>query len=294
MFSIYKNTYAIQSGGVMDLEALWRLITLQPGCRLSSITDLGRQTDLWPYHVRDYRRYGTQRIKLDLIPAVIFYGTTTEHDRKIIKEPSGFFCIDLDYSENKNLFDECGIEVIKKMVTGKLGSTALAFVSPSGRGLKVVHRISPVGQSLEDHVYVSHKVFEHLQRKYSDLGLTIDLKCKDWNRLCYLSYDREAYYNEAAEPETIIIPEVVVAPIPVLEEKENGYQLSRDRRDKDQICPKCGGGSHRDKSFTYYVDQNGTRLEGCGVCSRSKCNANIKPWVNYPNVKWKYLGKVRS
>lgn len=294
MFSIYRNTYEIQSGGELELRTLWQLIRLHDECRLSTTVDFGKGTDMWPYHVRDYRRFGTQRIKLTLIPAVIFYATTLEHDRKIIRRPTGYFCIDLDYNDNQLLFDRLGMKAIKAMVNTAFKSVALMFISPSGKGLKVVHKILPKGNDTEDHFHISNKVFEHYQVLYNNNGLVIDQKCKDWNRLCYLSYDREAYYNEVAEAETVAIPEITVLPVPVIMNDENGYQLSRDKWDKDQLCPRCNGGSHRDKSFTYYVDKNGSRLDGCGVCSRSKCSANIKPWEVYPNVKWKYLGKVRS
>lgn len=292
MFSIYKNTYDIESAGELELKTVYELITLK--CRLSAVADFGKGTDLWPYHVKNYRQFGTKRIKETLLPAVIFYATTAEHDRKILKVPSGYFCIDLDSSDNKKMFYDKGLDAVKTLIAESFSSTALIFTSPSGKGLKVVHKIRPEGSNSNEHIWVANKVFEHYLSRYSLLSLNIDHKCKDWNRLCYLSYDREAYYNENAAPETILIPEVVVLPLPVLKDEENGYKLSGDRRDKDQICPKCGGGRHRDKSFTYYVDQNGNRLDGCGVCSRSKCNANIKPWEEYPNVKWKYLGKRRS
>ena len=250
--------------------------------------------DNWPYWVKQLRDTQSKFIKERELPAVIFFAATTPDDRKVIKASSGYFGIDLDYGDNKVLFDFNSMATVKQMVAERFGSACLMFVSPSGAGLKVAHGISPQGFSLGDHSYVSHKVFEHFQRAYSELGVNIDFKCKDWNRLCYLSYDRDAYYNENAAPEIIVIPEVVVQPPPVLKDEENGYQLSGDRRDKDQICPMCKGGRHRDKSFTYYVDQNGNRLDGCGVCSRSKCSANIKPWEHYPSTKWKYLGRVRS
>ena len=183
---------------------------------------------------------------------------------------------------------------LKAMVTEAFTSTVLMFTSPSGKGLKVVHKIHPISDAGGDHISIANKVFENYFARYSFIGLNIDYKCRDWNRLCYLSYDRDAYYNDDAIADDIVIPEAAVKPPPAIEDGENGYQLSADRLDKDQICPACKGGQHRDKSFTYYVDQYGTRLEGCGVCSRSKCNANIKPWEEYPNVRWKYLGKTRS
>ena len=292
-FSIYSNTYDTYSWGELSVQDIYEVISLKKrlsGCNIETWPHI----DMWPFKVKRFRETKNKFIKERELPAVIFYAATDRYDRKMIKAPSGYFGIDLDYADNKMLFDYNSMDIVKKMVTDKLGSACLLFVSPSGHGLKVVHKINPVGHTLADHVYVSHKVFEHFQREYRNMGLVIDFKCKDWNRLCYLSYDRKAYYKEDCVPATILIPETVVAPLPVLDKDENGYQLSRDRRDKDQICPRCGGGRHRDKSFTYYADQNENRLDGCGVCSRSKCSANIKPWENYPNVKWRYLGKVRS
>lgn len=291
-FSIYRNTFDIRSAGELTLKEVYEIISLRK--RISSLFDLGSGCDLWPHHVNNYRKYGTKRIKEAMLPAMIFFASTAANDRKTIKEQSGYFCIDLDFADNKKMFDENGMAALKEKIAVAFSSATLIFISPSAKGLKVIHKILPQGSILEDHVWVANKVFDYFQHKYCEMGLSVDAKCKDWNRLCYLSYDREAYYNEAVEAETVAIPEIAILPVPVIMNDENGYQLSRDKRDKDQICPRCNGGNHRDKSFTYYVDKNGSKLDGCGVCSRSKCNANIKPWEVYPNVKWRYLGKVRS
>jgi hypothetical protein len=292
-FSIYSNTYDTYSWGELSVKDIYEVISLKKRLSMCKI-ETWPHIDMWPFKVQRFRETKNKFIKERELPAVIFYASTERYDRKRIKVPSGYFGIDLDFADNKVLFENNSMDIVKKMVTDKLGSACLLFVSPSGHGLKVIHKINPVGHNLEDHVYVSHKVFEHFQREYSYMGLIIDNKCKDWNRLCYLSYDREALYNKDSISETIAIPETIISPLPVLDKDVNGYQLSSDRRDKDQICPRCSGGRHHDKSFTYYVDQNGTRLDGCGVCSRAKCSANIKPWENYPIVKWIYLGKIRS
>jgi len=292
-FSIFNNTYDVVSRGELTMHELYEVIALRK--KLSDCqVEPQKWMDHWPFKVQDFRLTKNKYIKERNIPAVIFFAVTAATDRKQIKERSGYFGIDLDYGDNRSFFDKVPLAAVKQLVAERFPSAALMFISPSGKGLKVAHKIEPVGPTLEDHHHVSRKVFQHFQQAYREIGISIDYQCKDWNRLCYLSYDREAYYNADGVPENVAIPSIVVQPVPVIEDGENGYQLSGDRRDKDQVCPQCRGGQHRDKSFTYYVDQYGTRLEGCGVCSRSKCNANIKPWEEYPNVMWKYLGKTRS
>ena len=292
-FSIFENTYDVYRKGEMTLENLHQVVSLTK-LLSACVTTSWKCINLWPYRVKDYRTTGIKRIKESQLPAVIPFALTEAENRKAIVKQSGLFCVDLDYNDNKKQFDEQSITAIKNLVAAILPSTALAFISPSGRGLKILHLIEPVGEGADDHHHVSHRVFEHYQKSYAQIGLTIDAKCVDWNRLCYLSYDREAYYNPAATPDVIPMPLPVINVRPKIAEAEKGYQLSNEKRDKDQICPRCNGGQHRDKSFTYYVDETGSRLEGCGVCSRSKCSANIKPWENYPNTTWKYLGRVRS
>ena len=72
---------------------------------------------------------------------------------------------------------------------------ACGFVSPSGEGLKL-------GVSIDGgrHERSFEAAREYFKTTY---GLEIDEKVKDRQRLCFVSYDPEAWTNEAATPVTI-------------------------------------------------------------------------------------------
>ncbi len=67
----------------------------------------------------------------------------------------------------------------------------VAFISPSGNGLKLIFRCNP-----EHHLSAFKNAANYLFGKY---GLTIDKKCSDVVRLMFLSYDSEIYYNPQAK-----------------------------------------------------------------------------------------------
>lgn len=79
-----------------------------------------------------------------------------------------------------------------KEIICSCGYTLACFVSPSGNGLKVMVRVSTgAGEHL--------KTFLSVQRFYSELtGVVIDPSGKDITRLCFVSWDPEAYYNPKA------------------------------------------------------------------------------------------------
>jgi hypothetical protein len=73
-------------------------------------------------------------------------------------------------------------------------SSVLAFfVSPSGNGLKVFFKID---DSPAQHTLNMKKLFRYAKSKWN---LTPDEQCIDLPRLCFISYDPEAYFNADAE-----------------------------------------------------------------------------------------------
>ena len=79
----------------------------------------------------------------------------------------------------------------KKIVIG-CPHTLGCFISPSGNGLKI---FISVASGPEDHL----NAFQSLQRFFQKLiGSEIDPSGKDITRLCFVSDDPEAYYNENA------------------------------------------------------------------------------------------------
>ena len=96
---------------------------------------------------------------------------------------SGLIAIDLDNLKNVPAF-------IEKLKLDK--HTYALFISPSGNGIKIFVRIPADAKA--------HKsVFRALRRYYKKKFLLIaDEKCGDISRLCYVSYDPDAFVNPDA------------------------------------------------------------------------------------------------
>jgi len=67
------------------------------------------------------------------------------------------------------------------------------FISPSGKGVKVFFKIN---SGSNEHRKKIELLFEYVE---SEWGLIPDKQCKDLSRLCFMSYDPNAYINVDAE-----------------------------------------------------------------------------------------------
>ena len=141
---------------------------------------------------------------------------TFEGGRKMeyLKMYSGFVHLDFD----KLTPDE--LAKAKSQVC-EMPTTFACFTSPSGNGLKVFIEIDT---KVEHHSIAYSQVQEHYEQV---LGIEADPKCKDVTRLCFVSYDTEAYRNIKNEkfrvqlpPDTAIEekPKPSVPPPPLQEE----------------------------------------------------------------------------
>jgi len=92
--------------------------------------------------------------------------------------------LDYDYIDN--------VQELKAKVVD-MPYTYAAFISPSGKGLKVLVKSDG---SLSTHEYAFNTL-----KKYYDVivGITSDSGVKDFTRLCFISYDTALYLNEDAE-----------------------------------------------------------------------------------------------
>ncbi len=70
--------------------------------------------------------------------------------------------------------------------------TLAGFVSPSGYGYKIIVKTNA---TLETHKMAFQAVADHYEKK---LGVPVDRSGKDVTRLCFFSYDAEAFWNEEA------------------------------------------------------------------------------------------------
>ena len=112
------------------------------------------------------------------------------------KENAGTYSglLHLDYDKLDNIQD-----VKSKIISNPY--TFSAFISPSGKGLKVLVKCD---NDLSTHKYA----FNSLRDYYDNyLGVESDRSVKDVLRLCFVSYDPNLYFNENAEVfNTQVIP----------------------------------------------------------------------------------------
>ena len=130
---------------------------------------------------------------------VTFNGTFTQRNDKSLIKASGLFIIDID-----NLDDNL-IVVKDRLITDKILSPQLIFISPSGKGIKVVVRIDTSLIELENNFkkmnFIWTGVNNYFSKEYNDLikanenGDFIDGACKDLSRACFLCRDENAFLN---------------------------------------------------------------------------------------------------
>jgi hypothetical protein len=107
---------------------------------------------------------------------------------------------------------------------------AYAFVSPSGDGLKV----AVWADGIVDDTTYKHAwgiVLAYFERTYPDLAVANDAHCKDIARLCYTSWDPEAYSN----PDALLYavpPYQAPAPKPKPPPRQFGEALPADHRER--------------------------------------------------------------
>ena len=115
------------------------------------------------------------------LAAICFSGKFKKRADESIIEHSGLICLDFDdYNTNKDLYQD-------KEVLSKDKFTYSVFVSPSGKGLKVLVKIPA---DVENH----KKYFNALEAYYNNPHF--DTTSKNISRVCYESYDPTIYINE--------------------------------------------------------------------------------------------------
>lgn len=121
-----------------------------------------------------------QELKAQL-PAICFSGVFTKRNDTSIREHSGLICLDFDgYEARKDLLQD------KEKFT-KNNYVYSVFISPSGKGLKVLVKIP---QDVDNHVHYFNSLRNHFNND------KFDVTSKNVSRVCYESYDALIYVNE--------------------------------------------------------------------------------------------------
>jgi hypothetical protein len=115
------------------------------------------------------------------LPAICFSGTFKKRADSSIQEHSGFICLDFDnYKTTKEVLEA------KKILT-KDKYVYSVFISPSGKGLKVIVKIP---KDVERHT----QFFLSLEKHFD--SPQFDKTSKNISRACFESYDPLLYINE--------------------------------------------------------------------------------------------------
>jgi hypothetical protein len=125
-----------------------------------------------------------------------FVGSVFHHDCRRVENVSAvnYIVLDIDHLTG---FDGKIPDSIKAD-----GSVLMAFISPSGEGIKVIFKLSEPLISIQGFQIAYREFAEKFGIK---VGLTgfIDLKTSDVSRACFLSYDANVYYNPTASGITL-------------------------------------------------------------------------------------------
>lgn len=120
------------------------------------------------------------------MPGVTFSGKFRQRKKDNLEKHSGLLSLDFD--------DVAEPEKIKKQIAND-PHVAAAFISPRGKGLKVLIPINGAGHQ---------KSFKAVAKYFSEKhDLKVDEACKDVSRLCFFGADKNIYRNENAEIFTV-------------------------------------------------------------------------------------------
>ena len=143
-----------------------------------------KQIDDIQYHINNGDTKQADRLKLQLPAFTISASYKGKRKKENVESYSGL--LHLDYDKLDNIQD-----IKSKIISNPF--TYAAFVSPSGKGLKVLVKCD---NDLSTHTFA----FNALRNYYDNLlGVHSDKSVKDVLRLCFVSFDSDMYLNEDAE-----------------------------------------------------------------------------------------------
>lgn len=143
------------------------------------------------YHSKEYNEI-KKRLPLFWICAKSLSGYRRKSD---ITTNYNIFSIDVDYQDNKELFDKYGIDIIKNDLFEQIKSCFCAMTSCGGQGIVLYILLDNVTTKNEK------QYFAYWEQTFKDAGINIDTQTKDiLTRARYISYDKDKLLREDVEP----------------------------------------------------------------------------------------------
>ena len=125
------------------------------------------------------------KLKITL-PAVTWAGVFEKRRVDDLRQHSGYVVLDVD---------SCDVGTVLASIRDRQ-DLRLAFVSPSGKGVKIICFVAPVPQTASEHKAAWRACCE----AFSDLDAEIDESGSDVSRMCLLAYDPQLIANLNAVP----------------------------------------------------------------------------------------------
>ena len=116
-----------------------------------------------------------------------------ERKEQCLIDHSGFLVLDID-----SLLPSLIPDLLAKLAQHP--SVFFCFVSPSGQGIKVVVRVSPIPTNATEHKGAFQACVDYFKPETSEFGFTFDPSGSDVARLCFLAFDPQAIFHPEAQP----------------------------------------------------------------------------------------------
>ena len=131
------------------------------------------------------------------LPAVTFAGIFPRRKRQAahLEKHSGLVVLDIDGLTAEQLPDVL-------VAFAQDPRVRLAFISPSGAGVKVIVRVDPIPKNDAEHQTAWRACVDDFEILSEEHGFEIDPSGKDVSRLCYLAQDTQAIVNPNPSPIT--------------------------------------------------------------------------------------------
>ena len=171
--TIYENSF--DNVGYEKPITITEAVELIKGERFKKVTDGLRKIE----NPRDAYSY-----KRSNFAAATFSGTFSQRNSDSLIQHSGLICLDIDKLDQEKL-DSILATIPKDSLTHVL------FISPSGNGVKLIVKIDCTDGKAHKDIY-----FPSLVKYYKEhYDIDIDKSGSNVDRLCYLPYDPNVYYN---------------------------------------------------------------------------------------------------
>lgn len=205
-----------------------------------------------PLFASDYNKYKQAKSKL---PAIMWGGEFSNgHNYANLTKYSNQICLDIDEKDNKWIKD---YEVIKQQLQKEEWISNI-FISPSGKGVKVIVKFEPSikidewNKQLSDKTITPVKndwLYKYHTTQYNDLekyflekyNIVLDPTGKDISRLCFICFDENTYIAPNVIPRKvveIVIPEIISneekKEIPTKKEKSNNSSNHLDEENEEE------------------------------------------------------------